>query len=127
MGSKEAELQIRCVTFLTYRYSHLVWNHSPNEGKRSEHQGAMLKRMGMQPGYPDLDIIDGDKTIHVEFKTEVGRQSREQKIMQSRLEEQGRKYVIIRNYEQFVDVCHKEFGEEKDPDIEQLKRILGQK
>lgn len=125
MYSKETELQIRCVTFLTYRYSHLVWNHSPNEGKRSDRQGAVLKRMGMQPGYPDLDIIHGARTLHVEFKTKTGRQSPAQKLMQSRLEEQGRKYVVVRTYEDFVAFCHQEFGEERDTDAEQLRRILG--
>lgn len=79
MRWEEENLQIRCVTFLTYRYSHLLWHHSPNEGKRTEVQGRFLKKMGMQVGWPDLDIIDGSLTVHVEFKTPKGRQSPEQK------------------------------------------------
>lgn len=124
MKWEEENLQIRCVSFLTYRYSRLLWHHSPNEGKRTERQGQYLKKMGMQTGWPDLDIIDGSRTVHVEFKTRTGRQSEEQKKMQGRIEEQGHLYRLVRSYEEFVELCHKEFGEETDPDIETLKRIL---
>lgn len=126
MKWEEENLQIRCVNFLTYRYSHLLWNHSPNEGKRTERQGAYLKKMGMQTGWPDLDIIDKDLAVHVEFKTMKGRQSPEQKKMQARIQEQGHCYYICRSYEEFVDICHKHFGPERDPDLEQLRKILGQ-
>lgn len=124
MRWEEENLQIRCVTFLTYRYSHLLWHHSPNEGKRTEVQGRFLKKMGMQVGWPDLDIIDGSLTVHVEFKTPKGRQSPEQKKMQLRILEQNHLYYICRSYEEFVDICHKHFGPERDPDVEQLKKIL---
>lgn len=125
MRHEELKLQIRCVNYLTYKYSHLLWHHSPNEAKRSDQQGSTLKKMGMQPGWPDLDIIDKQITVHVEFKTQTGRQSADQKRMQGRITEQGHYYYICRSFEEFVDVCHKHFGEERDPDIEQLKLILG--
>lgn len=121
---EEENLQIRCVTYLTYKYSHLVWHHSPNEGERTKVQAAYLRKSGMQKGWPDLDIIDKDKTVHIEFKTPKGRQSPEQKKMQERLQEQGHHYYICRSYEDFVNICHKHFGKERDPDVEQLKRIL---
>lgn len=35
----------------------LVWLHVPNEGLRSERQGAMLKKLGMKPGVPDILIL----------------------------------------------------------------------
>jgi len=124
MRRKEDNLQMMCVTFLTYRYSHLYWNHSPNEGKRSDREGARLKKMGMQPGHPDLDICDGVRTIHIEFKDEKGRQSPEQKNIQARLEEQGREYIICRSYDQFIEICHSHFGPERDPDVETLRKIL---
>lgn len=125
MKWEEENLQIQCINFLTYRYSHLLWNHSPNEAKRSEIQGGFLKKMGMQPGWPDLDIIDKDHTVHVEFKTAKGKQSPEQKGMQARIQEQGHAYYLCRSYEEFIEICHKHFGPERDPDVEQLKKILG--
>lgn len=124
MRQEETNLQIRCVTYLTYKYSHLLWHHSPNEGKRSDLQGAKLKKMGMQTGWPDLDIIDGNKTVHVEFKTSTGRQSREQKNIQKRIEEQGHIYCLCRSYDEFTEICHIHFGPESDPDAERLKQIL---
>ena len=86
MSYDEMNLQIRCVTFLTYRYSDLIWNHSPNEGKRSDKAGNTLKQMGMQKGWPDLEIISRDKTVFIEFKTTKGRQSESQKHIQLMIE-----------------------------------------
>lgn len=125
MKWEEENLQIRCVSFLTYRYGHLLWHHSPNEGKRKPLEGAYLKKMGMQTGWPDLDIYDGNKAIHIEFKTCKGVQRDRQVAMQKRIEEQGHSYYLCRSYEQFIEICHKNFGPERDPDREQLKKILG--
>lgn len=124
MSYDEMKLQIRCVTFLTYRYSDLIWNHSPNEGKRSDRAGNTLKQMGMQKGWPDLEIISRDKTVFIEFKTTKGRQSESQKRIQLMLEKLGIAYYLCRTYQDFIEICHKEFGPEKDPDIERLKEIL---
>lgn len=89
--------------------------------------GAALKKMGMLPGYPDLDIIDGTRTIHVEFKTPKGRQSPQQKHVQEMLVRMGREYIICRSYEQFIEICHEHFGPERDPDLERLREILLEK
>lgn len=35
----------------------VVWLHVPNEGIRSERQGAMMKKLGMKPGAPDILIL----------------------------------------------------------------------
>ena len=122
----EEKLQIWCVNYLTYNYSHLLWHHSPNEGKRSELQGKYLKQCGMQTGWPDLEILDGHKVVFVEFKTPNGRQSAEQKKIQGRIEEMGMKYIICRTREEFIALCRIHFGQRVDPDINQLKKILGQ-
>ena len=126
MRHDEDDLQMWCVTYLTYRYSHLVWNHSPNEGERTAKQGAKLKKMGMRRGWPDLDIYDGDKVVHVEFKTPTGRQRPEQKAVQELIEKQGGTYLICRTREQFQEICRGHFGEERDPDAERLREILSQ-
>lgn len=34
----------------------LGWFHCPNEGRRSPVTGALLKRLGMKAGYPDVRI-----------------------------------------------------------------------
>lgn len=126
MKWEEENLQIRCVKYLTYRYSHLVWHHSPNEAKRTRVQAGYEKQCGMRPGWPDLEILDQDKIVFVEFKApKVGRQSPEQKKVQALLEKLGYMYSIIRTYEEFVELCHNQFGEERDPDLERLREIIG--
>lgn len=126
MKYEESYLQQRCVTFLTYRYSHLYWNHSPNEGQRSERMGAILKKMGMQKGYPDLEILHDNTSLFIEFKAKTGRQSPDQKRVQGILEKMGYTYLICRDYDEFVEICHKHLGEEDDPDLRRLREILGQ-
>lgn len=123
---EECKIQKACVAILKYRYSHLAWNHSPNEGKRTELQGRTLKDMGMARGWPDLEILHDGTILFVEFKTRTGRQSAEQKQMQTLLEGMGYKYVIIRSVLEFSDMCHQYFGPERDPDREQLKKILSE-
>lgn len=127
MRFEEEQLQVRCVSFLTYKYSHVVFHHSPNEGKRTQAQGARLKKMGMCTGFPDLFIDDGKKALYIEFKTTKGRQTPEQKDLQTRLEKIGRKYFLCRSYEDFIKICHENLGPETDPDLEQLRRILNVK
>lgn len=126
MRYEEDKLQMWCLSYLTYNYTHLLWHHSPNEGKRTKEQGDKLKKMGMQTGWPDLEIFDGHKVVFVEFKTPAGRQSADQKQMQMRIEEHGLKYIICRTREEFVALCRIHFGQRVDPDINQLKKILGQ-
>lgn len=120
----EDNLHIRCNTYLTYKYSHLLWNHSPNEGSRTKEQGDKLKKMGMCPGWADLEIMDGQKVVFIELKTAVGKQSKAQKIMQERAEALGYKYYLCREYEDFIAILEKEFGVAKDPDVEQLRKII---
>ena len=127
MRREEQNLQIRCVKHLLYNYGHLVWQHSSNEGRRSVVEASYLKKMGMQAGWPDLDIFGEREVIDIEFKTSKGRQTPEQKRMQERLERIGHKYYICRSYEQFREICKNHFGEETDPDVEQLMRILNEK
>lgn len=128
MKRDEDKLQKACVRILKYRYWWLknCWHHSPSEGKRTEFQGAMLKEMGMTTGWPDLEICHNGTTLFIEFKTKTGRQSQAQKDVQAALEAQGFTYIVCRSVEQFIEICHKYLGEERDPDRETLKAILNQ-
>lgn len=121
----ESALQQRCATYLTYCYSQYFWNHSPNEGQRSDRLGAILKKMGMQKGWPDMEILHHGTVLFVEFKTPKGKQSPEQKNVQKILEKMGYVYLICRTYEEFVDICKEYLGEPTDPNVERLKEILG--
>jgi len=52
------------------------------------------------PGEADLTLFQrGGKTIFIEVKTPTGRQSRQQRAFQKRVEELGFEYIIARNLE----------------------------
>ena len=54
IGVTEDEATIAVVEYCSLRGVTVA--HVPNEGKRSPQQGAKLKRMGMQKGFPDLVV-----------------------------------------------------------------------
>lgn len=124
MHHEELKIQKACVAILTYRYSHLLWNHSPNEGKRTEVQGKVLKDLGMRRGWADLEILHDNTVLFVEFKTRTGKQTPHQKEIQEQLEQMGYTYLICRSVEEFVQICHEYLGKETDPDIKTLQKIL---
>lgn len=55
------------------------------------------------PGSPDLLIFRGKgETIHCELKSEIGKQSDDQRAYQERIEALGHRYVLIRTPDEFV-------------------------
>lgn len=72
---KERFLQEACALFLygLMMENQLLFNHCPNEGKRSVYGNISLKKQGMMPGWPDLDIqkVNDDLTHGVRFFVEL--------------------------------------------------------
>lgn len=59
--SSETQEQITLadrLNLIKYNGRPLQWFHCPNEGKRSGKMAAILKRMGLKPGVPDIIILD---------------------------------------------------------------------
>lgn len=110
---KESELQIRCVKWFAYEYPYLrrMLYHPKNEGHAGGRvQGAIAKAEGVVAGVADLmlQILAGGYTcLAIEMKTKTGKQSKDQKLWQLYLTAAGGSYVVIRSYEQFVDVVGK--------------------
>jgi hypothetical protein len=52
-------------------------------------------------GYPDCTFFKDGKTFFVEFKTEIGKQSKLQQYVESELISQGFKYFLIRDLKEF--------------------------
>lgn len=52
--ASEKKEQMALIEWAQLRHIPLV--HHTNEGKRSKREGAILKLMGMSPGYPDLSL-----------------------------------------------------------------------
>lgn len=73
-------------------------HHSPNGGKRSEKEGAKLKRQGTQPGWPDIEIVGPlGRLFFIEVKRLVGGAlSREQIELRDWCETNGVPWALCR-------------------------------
>jgi len=74
----------------------ICWQHSANEGKRSPREGAKLKALGLQPGFPDILILDAPplhpcvKGAAIEMKRQRGgKVSDDQRKWLANLEQRG--------------------------------------
>ena len=86
----EAEEQIAVVDWC--QAMRIPIAHIPNEGKRSPQYGAMMKRMGLQKGFPDLFIPmpkGGFHGLFLELKAQGGKTTKEQEEWLSLLNENG--------------------------------------
>ena len=66
--------------------------HIPNEGKRSQMYGGILKRMGLRKGFPDLFVTCARLGYHglfVEMKSKRGKPTEDQLIWLRRLTDEG--------------------------------------
>lgn len=113
----EDSLQKNCVRWfsLQYREYAQLLHHSPNGGKRNAIEAAKFKAMGVRAGFPDLMLCiarQGYHALFIELKTAKGRQSENQKYYQYMLEEQGYRYVVVRNIEEFTEVINDYLSED---------------
>ena len=72
----------------------------PNGGSRHKIEAKNMKRQGVKPGVSDVILLipkKGFASLLMEFKTQSGRQSDEQKEFQRQAEMCGSKYVIVRS------------------------------
>lgn len=76
----------------------LFWFHPPNEGRRSPRAGARNKAMGVIKGVPDLVLIWRGQAIGIELKAEKGRQTEDQRAVETAWEAAGGAYFIARGY-----------------------------
>lgn len=72
----------------------------PNGGSRNPIEARNLKLQGVKSGVSDVILLipkKGFASLCIEFKTETGKQSDEQKEFQRQAETCGSKYVIVRS------------------------------
>lgn len=109
MRHDEDSLQVACVRWFSLQYPRMavLLHHSPNGGKRNASEAARFKAMGVRAGFPDLVLLVPRGRYHglmIELKTTKGRQSEHQAHYQQAVEEQGYRYEICRDANQFVDI-----------------------
>lgn len=82
-----------------------VWTHFPAGEKRSEETGARLKRMGLQPGWPDFILIDVRGRLHLlELKSEKGLVQTAQQWFQACMQARGVEYAMARSFEDAIAI-----------------------
>ena len=104
MRHEESTLQIGCVRWFRYQFPGLTLFAIPNGGNRNLVTALIMKREGVLAGVADLFLAFPSQGFHglwVEMKTTKGRQSTEQKRLQTDMEKQGYKYVVCRSFEEF--------------------------
>ena len=105
-GQSEDALQQKCVFWFHNAYPHLrgLLFAVPNGGSRNAREGQKLKRTGVVAGVSDLILLYMGSAFLLELKTETGSQSKKQKDWQSKAEQEGFEYFVIRSLAKFKSV-----------------------
>jgi hypothetical protein len=81
--------------------------HIPNESKRSQFYGSMLKAMGMLAGAPDYLVLYTGGWAAIEFKRDKSSpQQKTQKQFQHRCNELGHRYLLTYNIDEAIEFLH---------------------
>jgi hypothetical protein len=77
-----------------------TWTTMP-AGGGGRVRGAQLKAMGLQPGWPDIIILDrGPNVIGLELKTKVGKQAPAQRMIAQAFKDVQAWYILCRSVEE---------------------------
>ena len=86
-----------------------IFHHSPNEGNHKIQYRVKQKRMGVRPGWPDLELFVSKtwwrpevrwSPIFIEIKTKTGRLSANQKEVHRELRQAGCHVVTVKSVEE---------------------------
>jgi hypothetical protein len=61
-------------------------------------------------GTADISATIKGKSVKIEIKIGADKQSEYQKSYQERIEQAGGIYIIVKDFTQFVELCHQKFG-----------------
>ena len=79
--------------------------HIPNGGKRDARTGAMMKRIGVKAGVPDLHLPVARGPYHslyIEMKTDKGKARKDQDEWIQALKDQGNMAVVCHGAEEAI-------------------------
>lgn len=103
--TKEMRLQMACIKvfnlFKPKEHGLLYMNH---QNPKSAMAGRQLKKMGLIPGVADLTYLSPQGAIFIELKSEDGRQSQYQKEWQSKVENAGYTYHVVKSISDFCTI-----------------------
>lgn len=104
---RESEIQKASVLWFNYQYPqhrYLLFS-VPNGGFRNKLEAYLLKAEGVKAGVSDLVMLIPNKEFHglcIEFKVAGGKQTKDQLNFELSAINQGYKYVIVRDCNQFI-------------------------
>ena len=76
-----------------------------NNNSENAIKGAMNKAMGVHEGVADMCFIcKSGRVIWIEWKTEIGVQSKAQKDWEKLVTELGHKYIIVKSESEFLKI-----------------------
>ncbi len=108
---KDEEHKIQCSMVNWFRLKYPSMRHNlfavPNGGRRDAVTGAKMKAEGVLAGVADLILLKSNRfygALLIETKTKKGVQSQSQKEWQSKITEDGYKYVVVRSLDEFMRV-----------------------
>lgn len=104
------EAQIQQSIFKWYHNNFCLSHHDPqhivfsvpNESSNVKEQ-IYKKSLGLISGVSDLVIITESEVFFVEVKTSTGKQSKNQKNFQSKIERLGYRYLLVRSLDDFIE------------------------
>jgi len=92
----------------------LDWWHTPNGGKRSAATGALMKKMGVKAGIPDVLIANPTKQGHVglaiELKIFPNKTSSKQEEWRGKLVGHGWAYSVAYDIDTVIQLVSKHYG-----------------
>jgi len=108
MSSPEIDVHKAIVSWLSYALpADSLVHHSPNEGRHNVAFRAKQKSMGMQAGWPDIEIFVAAKhfkkplfyfaPIFLEVKSEKGKLSKKQRAVLEKLRTLGAHTAVVRS------------------------------
>jgi len=112
-GDPEHRLQCKMIRWFRLQHTNHLCVAIPNGGQRNKIVAAKMKQEGVTAGMPDLLIPEprhGYNNLWIEVKNgKAGRLSEVQKEMHERLTDHGNKVVVVRSFEEFVEVVNEYF------------------
>ena len=92
-----------------------LWNKRPelrgrvfaiNQNSHNRIKGALNKSLGVMPGVADMAYLIQGSIVWIEWKTDTGRQSPEQKSFEQLVTRLGMRYYIVRSEVEFLEVIN---------------------
>lgn len=108
---KESEIQSGIIDYLQILENQgKIFFHRANNTAVYDPIGKKFRSMakGQKKGFPDILVLKSSRCIALEVKTVTGKQSKEQKQVQSNFEQQGFEYYVVRNIDEVKKIMELE-------------------